>query len=201
MRLVKKLLSRIYSIFRGAYEESYVNALKTMCVISETTIIRPIAKIRNFSVSKEAIHLGQKTVLDGELLIFKHGGKIIIGDYCYIGEQSRIWSGELIQIGNNVLISHNVNIIDSTSHELESESRALGYKYIIEKGHPEEKGSVKTAPIIIKDDVWINFNATVLRGVTIGKGAIIAANAVIVNDVPDFAIMVGNPAKVVKYTV
>jgi maltose O-acetyltransferase len=51
------------------------------------------------------------------------------------------------------------------------------------------------APIVIEDDVWIGFSATILKGVRIGKGAIIGANTVITTDVEAFAIMVGNPAR------
>jgi acetyltransferase-like isoleucine patch superfamily enzyme len=54
---------------------------------------------------------------------------------------------------------------------------------------------VAMAPIVIEDDVWIGFNATILKGVTICKGAIIGAATVITKDVPPYAIMVGNPAR------
>jgi acetyltransferase-like isoleucine patch superfamily enzyme len=58
-----------------------------------------------------------------------------------------------------------------------------------------DMSSVDMAPITIHDDVWLGFNAIVLKGVTIGRGAIIGAATVITKDVPEFAIMVGNPAR------
>ena len=54
--------------------------------------------------------------------------------------------------------------------------------------------------IIIEDDAWIGFNAIITKGVRIGKGAIVGAGTIITEDVPDFAIVVGNPAKIIKYT-
>ena len=53
-------------------------------------------------------------------------------------------------------------------------------------------------PIVIEDDVWIAAGAIILRGVTIGKGAIVGAGAVVSADVPSFAIVVGNPARVIR---
>ena len=54
--------------------------------------------------------------------------------------------------------------------------------------------------IVIEDDVWIGFNSTILKGVTIGKGAIIGANTLILKDVPPYAVVVGNPARIIRYT-
>ena len=61
-------------------------------------------------------------------------------------------------------------------------------------GHPSTKGDV-----VIGNDVWIGWGATILSGVTIGNGAVIAAKAVVTKNVPSYAIVAGNPAKIVKY--
>jgi acetyltransferase-like isoleucine patch superfamily enzyme len=65
-------------------------------------------------------------------------------------------------------------------------------------GYPKEKASIKTSPIIIEDHAWINANAIILRGVTIGKGAIVAAGSVVVDNVDSFTLVAGNPAKKIK---
>jgi acetyltransferase-like isoleucine patch superfamily enzyme len=156
------------------------------------------SKIHNFQKDPEKILVGDNTHIRGELLLFKYGGSISIGDNCYMGEGSRIWSGDKVTIGNNVLISHNVNIIDTNSHELDYEERSERYKDLIANGHWNEKGSIHTEPIHIGDDVWISFGAIILKGLSIGRGSIVAAGAVVTENVPEFVVVAGNPAKIVK---
>lgn len=156
------------------------------------------AKVHNLSNDRGKILIGKNTHVRGELLLFAYGGEIHIGDNCYVGEGTRIWSGDRIFIGNDVLISHNVNIVDSNSHELNHVERSEGYKNLILHGHPAVKGSIITSPITINDHVWISFNVCLLKGVTVGEGAIVAAGSVVTKDVPAFTIVAGNPARVVK---
>jgi acetyltransferase-like isoleucine patch superfamily enzyme len=61
-------------------------------------------------------------------------------------------------------------------------------------GHPATKGD-----IVIGNDVWLGSGCTIMSGVTIGDGAVVAANATVVKDVPPYAIVGGNPAKVIKH--
>jgi maltose O-acetyltransferase len=64
-------------------------------------------------------------------------------------------------------------------------------------GPPAELNDVPSCSILIEDDVWIAFNATILKGVTIGKGAIVGAGSVVTRDVASYAIVAGNPARVI----
>ena len=97
-----------------------------------------------------------------------------------------------------MLISHNVNIIDTNSHELDAVERSERYKSLLLDGPWTTKGSIMSDPIEIHDYAWISFGAVILKGVIIGEGAIVAAGAVVVNDVPPYSVVVGNPARVVK---
>ena len=67
-------------------------------------------------------------------------------------------------------------------------------------GHFKDWSNVKSAPIHIKDGAWIGFGSAILKGVTIGKGAIVGSKSVVTRDVPDNAIVAGNPARIVGYT-
>lgn len=159
----------------------------------------PTSTIQNFAKRPELIRLGKNTHIRGELLVFGYGGRIEIGDNTFLGEGSRIWSGEEIKIGHHVLISHNVNIVDTNSHEINHLERAQGFVDITTKGaHPTEKGSILTKAIVIEDYAWISFNAIILKGVTIGKGAIVAAGSVVTKDVAPFTLVAGNPATFVR---
>jgi acetyltransferase-like isoleucine patch superfamily enzyme len=136
----------------------------------------------------------------GQLLVFAHGGEIQIGESCFIGEYSRIWSATAIRIGNRVLISHGVNIHDTVSHSSSAASRHQHFNQIFCTGHPLTFDNPPAqAPIVIEDDAWLGFNSTILKGVTIGRGAIIGAASVVTKDVAPFCIVAGNPAKLIGY--
>ena len=104
---------------------------------------------------------------------------IVIGEYTHINKGCFIDGRGGCTIGNNVSISHHVSFVTG-SHD--SNNRFFAERHL---------------PIIINDYVWIGINATILQDVTIGKGAVVAAGAVVTKDVPPFAIVGGIPAKVI----
>ncbi len=156
------------------------------------------SRVVNLARNKSCISVGSNSHVLGELLTFAHAGKISIGDYCYIGELSRIWSAAEVKIGNRVLISHNVNIHDTNSHPIDPTARHIHFKEIVNSGHPKELVGISSAPVTISDDVWIGFNATILKGVTIGAGAIVGACSVVTSDIPESTVFAGNPAKFIR---
>jgi len=174
--------------------------LKDDATWGDETYIYPEGRIINSQRNRTKIQIGNNTHIRGELFLFAHGGEIQIGDFCFIGEHSHIWSSAKVTIGNGVLIAHNVNIHDSISHPIETDKRYQHTIDILTKGHPSAGLDLKEKPVVINDYAWIGFNATILRGVTIGKGAVIGACTLITQDVPDYAIMVGNPARIVGYS-
>ena len=139
--------------------------------------------------------------MDAELVLFGHGGEIAIGNDCFIGSGTRIWSGKKISIGNNVLISHNVSIHDNNSHPINSAERRGDYEFFYLNGRLRDKDNydLKDAEVTICNDAWLGFNSTVCKGVRIGAGAIIGAYSFVTKNVPDYAIVVGNPARIIKY--
>lgn len=154
------------------------------------------AKITNLR-SPEHIRIGAFTHVRGELLTFAHGGQITIGNYCYIGEQSRLWSAAHIHIGDRVLIAHLVTILDSLTHPISARARHDHYRSIIEKGHPKVL-DLDEQPVEISDDVWIGCSSVILKGVMIGQGAIIGAGSVVTTSIPPWTICAGNPARVLR---
>ncbi|MEZ4722856.1 MAG: acyltransferase [Flavobacteriales bacterium] len=156
------------------------------------------ASVFNYRAKDKKIVVGQGSLIEGELLVFPYGGSISIGSNTYVGPGSRIWSGEMVDVGSNVLISHNVSISDSSAHELDHEQRALRFKQLMKDGLPKDKSSVLTNQIHIEDYAWINNDVIILRGVTIGKGAIVGAGSVVTKDVAPFTFVAGNPAIKIK---
>ncbi len=168
-------------------------------IIDDSSSLLDEAVIYNCSNNKNKILIGKNTKIQGEIFVFKYGGEVTIGNNCYVGVGSKIWSGDKITIGNSVLISHNCNIVDTNSHELDSIERDERYKQLLLNGHWEDKGSIITKPIHIANHVWISFNVIILKGVTIGEGAIVAAGSLVTKDVEPYSLVAGNPAKFVKY--
>lgn len=179
------------------HERDLIARNKTRVTGTDFTLY-PETIITNMQNDPAKIEIGLKTNVRGSLQIFNYGGKIKIGNDCYIGDGTRIWSGQEVNIGNDVLISHNVNIIDTQAHELDSTERADRHKTLIKDGPWADKGSIETRPIIIKDKVWISFNVIILKGVTIGEGAVVAAGSVVTKDVAPYTMVAGNPAKFIK---
>lgn len=155
-------------------------------------------RIKNLQNNSSMIKIGEETVVDGELLIFASGGKIEIGNNTYIGEGTRIWSAKSVKIGDNVLVSHNCNIIDTNSHELNYIERAEGFRRLKSEGFDKYNRIIESDEIIIEDYAWLSFNVSILKGVRVGKGAILGANSVVTSNIPDFCLAVGNPAKIIK---
>jgi acetyltransferase-like isoleucine patch superfamily enzyme len=156
------------------------------------------AEIYNILGNRDSIQIGANTIVGGHLLTFKHGGKIQIGEWCYVGENSRIWSAASVLIGSRVLVSHNVNIHDTNSHSLNSQERHRHFVAIATSGHPKFVTDLLSAPIVIEDDVWIGCNAIILKGVHIGRSSVVAAGSVVTKDVPEKVLVAGNPARIIR---
>ncbi len=151
----------------------------------------PWASVLNPRGDRDAIRLGAHTTVRGELFVFAHGGDIELGEWCYVGAGSRIWSAARVRIGNRVLIAHNVNIHDTNSHPIDPAARHAHAMAISRHGHPRQVPGIVSAPVDIGDDAWIGFNSIVLKGVTIGPRAIIGAGSIVTKDVPADAVYVG----------
>lgn len=115
---------------------------------------------------------------------------IQIGARCNIGESCHITCINQITIGNNVLTGRWVTITDNSHGETTFNDMQLP---------PLQRKVYSKGPVVIEDNVWIGDKATILPGVTIGEGSVIAANAVVTKNVPSFSVFAGNPGKIVKY--
>lgn len=169
-------------------EEARLRAATKVCaIVSPTATLAPEAIIENGSGNANLIVIGDHSFVRGKLLAFPQDGAIKVGDWCYIGHRTEIWSMESITIGNRVLIAHGVTIADTTAHSLDPQERHRHFRQIMAHGMPSERewwSGVHTAPVTIEDDVWINFNATILKGVRIGAGSVVAAGSIVTHDIP-----------------
>ena len=114
---------------------------------------------------------------------------LIIGSQCNFGAYNHISCTNKVVVGDNVLTGKWVTISDNNHGDTSEEMLHR---------HPSERPIVSKGPIVIEDDVWIGDKVTILAGVHIGKGAVIAANAVVTKDVPAYCVAAGNPARIIK---
>lgn len=122
---------------------------------------------------------------------------ISIGNYTTIRGNSLVGACAGISIGNHVIISNNVHIYDNNNHPTDPQKRIE----LCESGFYSKLWNWRnsaSSPIVIEDNVWIGERATILKGVTIGRGSIVACDSVVTKSVPPYCIVAGNPAKVVK---
>jgi acetyltransferase-like isoleucine patch superfamily enzyme len=172
---------------------------RATCRLADGARLMRTARIRNIRGDSDCIMIGASSVVRGELQTFAHGGKIEIGAWCYVGEQTRIWSASSIKIGDRVLIAHGVNIFDNLTHPISAQARHLQIREIFTTGHPRQQLDLDEQPIRICDDAWIGAGAIILRGISVGARAIVAAGSVVTRNVESDTIVAGNPASVVKH--
>ena len=176
----------------------YVHRKVTFKVSPNTLSLGETGKLNIFPWGKDTVRLTQ--------FVLHRYSRCIVHDYLYcnsgisivvaangrleikeaiMNNNARIYCTTHIEIGEEVLIGDNVSIRDTDNHQ------------IFYEGHEQEISS----PVIIEDHVWIGINSTILKGVRIGKGAIIAAGAVVTKDIPAGCLAGGVPAKVLKHNV
>ncbi len=150
----------------------------------------------NYSGDRERIKVGDHSMLMGKLYVSPNGS-IEIGDHFYLGNNSMIGSEASIRIGNCVIISNDVCIYDNNNHPTSPKAR----ENMSLNGFSNDNWAwhhSASAPVVIEDNVWIGQYSSILKGVTIGKGSIVATRAVVTKDVPPYTIVAGNPAREVK---
>lgn len=148
-----------------------------------------LAKHKNISYTarllpRENIFIQESTEIQDYVIIRAPEGSVTIGKFTQINPFTVIYGGIGIEIGNDVMIAPHCMIV-SGNHNYKDLSQPMRHSGYIYKG----------PKIVIEDDVWIGAHSTVLDGVRIGRGAVIAANSVVKSDVPEYKIYAGNPAR------
>ncbi|MCW3091626.1 MAG: hypothetical protein JWP81_2695 [Ferruginibacter sp.] len=164
-------------------------------VVGENSVIDSSACFKHFfSTLPVALQIGADVTLCRASIATEKNGFVKIGNHCYISGASII-AAEKIIIGDRVFIAGGVSIIDSDFHPIAPAARLADTIAISPIGNHAHRPVVKALPVTIEDDVWIGYNATILKGVTIGAGAIISPGALVTGNVPAGVTVAGNPAK------
>ena len=146
-------------------------------------------------VSSNDLYIGTHCIIRSHINFDRPSATVRIGDRCYIGA-SLIVCGQAITLEDDVVISWGVTIVDHDSHTLDWVGRSAD---VLKWGRGEKDwAGINIAPIVIKRRCWVGFGASILKGVTIGEGSVVAANAVVTKDVPPYSVVAGNPARIVR---
>lgn len=150
------------------------------------------------------LDIGKNSFVDAKFIFENANGHVKVGDWCHIGGSTFISINE-IEIENNVTIAWGCTFYDHNSHstnhlnrkediEAEIDNLKNGNSILLNKNW----STVANKKIKICQYAWIGMNCTILKGVVIGEGAIVAAGSVVTKDVEPWTIVGGNPAKFIK---
>lgn len=151
--------------------------------------------------------VGKRCNVNGRYVFERGSGMVLIGDDTAIGHGCLFIcaQSEGIIIGSRVLLSWGVTITDNNSHSLNAYVRAhdgvdwMTGTALDRVGQYKDWFDVSSAPVRIGNDVWIGYGASIMKGVTIGDGAIVAAQAVVTKNVAPYSIVGGNPARELRH--
>lgn len=122
----------------------------------------------------------ESSIWRGAVFTGERLNQIRIGSHCSIGNQSFWVAGDAITLGNYVVFGHRVSL------------------YTADHDPDDPAFTERDAPIMIEDYAWIGSESMIMKGVTIGRGAVVAAGSLVTKDVPPYTIVGGRPAKVIR---
>ena len=175
----------------------------TMATVGETSEIRGLSTVLNESGDRSRIHIGNFTRIVSSVITCKENARVEVGDYCVLQGSVSLSALESIKIGDYVGIASGSAITDNNTHALGIESW-IRHRLRAAPGGPGYPGLgngwelSESAPVVIENGVWIGANSRILKGVTIGEGAVVASNSVVTKSVEPYTVVAGNPARKVK---
>lgn len=198
MRILRSALER--------YQHLRLRKLQPQVSIAASTRL-----LRRFAVrflapteAREYLRIGERCVINAHITFESSAGSVAIGDRTYIGSDTAIMSRNGVQVGSDVTMAWGITIYDHNSHSMDWRQRKRVVEHFYRTyGSPRcfaelDWSGVSSAPIVIKDRVWIGFDAVILKGVTIGEGAVVGARSVVSRDVAPYTVVAGNPAVPVR---
>ena len=166
--------------------------------VGENTLITIEHAFRRFrSELAIGLRVGAHSTMDGVHFAVGSEGAIEIGDYCYFTNAVLLCEASL-SLGRYVVIGWNATIADSDFHPIGPAERIADAIACSPLAHARARPPIVKRAVVIEDDVWIGPNATLLKGVRVGAGAVIEPGALVTHDVLPNSRVGGNPARLIE---
>jgi len=195
-RFLKPFLRALFSLHQGAWRA--IVFLRGFCYTGPLFRARCESVGRRFSITRMPFVVGHAKIYIGDQVNFFGQVDILSGR---IFDEPRLVLGDRVDIGHNVVFLVNKEIVIEDNVNV-----ATGVRFMDSDAHPRDTAEriadlpprpEEIKPVRVCRNAWIGQNAFILKGVTIGEGAIIGVNSVVVTDVPPYCVAMGNPARVV----
>ncbi len=144
-----------------------------------------------------SIEVGQSCLMQGQLVVERDQSRLKLGDRVLVGGGTVIDCALSITVEDDVLISYQCVLADSDNHSLYPELRSGDLATWMD-GRRHNWSHSAMAPIRICRGVWIGARSIILKGVTVGRGAVVGMGSVVTHDVPEGVVVAGNPARVIR---
>lgn len=146
-------------------------------------------------VTNNHLIIGRQSIVETKIVFERDRAAVSVGDRTFIGA-GMMTVAHNITIGNDVMIAWGVSVSDHNSHSVVFSERMDD---VVDWLKGEKNWSnVRYAPVRVCDKVWIGFDSIILKGTTIGEGAVVGAGSVVTKDVPPWTIVAGNPARIIR---
>lgn len=204
----RKTIIRLAKNFLSGFPLALVKRMPERFKIDTGAVLLDSFSIR-FDVKERTqapcVVIADKAMVGCNFIFESETGKISIGYKTFVGPGTNLISRSSIDIGDNVFIGWGCCFLDHDSHSIFWEERICDFdqqlndyaksgSYVLTK----DWTTVISRPIVVGNMAWLGFESVVLKGVSIGEGAIVGAKSVVTRDVPPWTMVAGNPARVIK---
>jgi len=188
--LAKRLVAQV----RGFYLRRSLCRLGQLALPESSSVLATLNFGPDVDARSTSLSLGECSLLRGTVTFAKNGACLLVGSNTAINGCTSFSIAERVEIGSNVLISFECILMDHDGHSINPLLRQQDLPDLL-GGRPKAWWNVNASPIRVEDFAWIGARVLILKGVTIGRGAVVAAGSVVTKDVSPFAIVAGNPAR------
>lgn len=178
----------------------FINFLKQVRNGRKVSVLGESSRLHGFidrRASNSRIEIGRDCDIRGILVTETNDSRIEIGDNVFIDSGVLIDCVMRIAIEQDVLVAHGCMLADSDNHSVSYSIRKNDLRDW-RSGGRHDWATTSSSPVRISKGAWLGARSIILKGVTIGEGAVVGAGSVVTHDVPPYTIVAGNPARVIR---